>query len=122
MTHSCRIVLNNLRILSDNSEDSLGFLLGTSCICLSDNISKKYDYSKYKREIRSIIRQLALDGFLSYNGSESNFTLTQRGLHPHQFQWDAFKSFLFKSILVPIGVSFVTTLFTLLMRALLLTP
>lgn len=119
MTIQCRKVLNGLRKLSSNTEDILGYLGGTNYICLDADINKTYDYTKYKGEIKGIICQLVSDGYLKYGFNENYFTLTQRGLHPYQFQWDAFKGFLWKSILVPIFVSLVTTLLTLLLKALL---
>ncbi len=122
MTKPCRKVLNNLRKLSDNTEDVLSYLRDTSCICLYDDVDRIYDYSKYKNEIYGIIKQLVTDGYLQYYRAERLFTLTHKGLHPHQFQWEIFKSFFFKSILVPVGVSFVTTLLTLLAQWLLTTP
>lgn len=119
MTNSCRNVLKNLRKLSSSTEDVLAFLGDTYCICRCDDTENVYDYNEYKGEINSAIKQLVSDGYLEYSINEYHFTLTQKGLHPHQFQWDAFKSFLFTSILVPIGVSFATTLLTLLVQGLL---
>lgn len=113
MLRSCRTVLKELRTLSNYSETALTFLGETTTICRCDDYSKTYDYTKYKGEINSIIKQLELDGYLTKQPSYSLFSLTQKGLHPYQFQWDAFKGFLFKSILVPILVSLVTTIVTL---------
>ena len=114
MIYPCRVVLNNLRTLSNGSEVALTFLGNTHCICLFNDYDKTYDYSKYKGEINSILNQLVSDGYLLLNTADNTFSLTQHGLHPYQFQWDAFKSFLFKSIFVPSVVSFVTTILTLL--------
>lgn len=114
MTYQCRAVLKNLRILTNGSGDSLTFLGNTNCICFLNDYYKTYDYTKYKGEIQSIINQLISDGYLLLNTADNTFSLTQRGLHPYQFQWDAFRAFLFTSIFVPAAVSFVTTLLTLL--------
>ena len=114
MTYQCRAVLKNLRVLADETGAPMTFLGNTDCICLFDDYYKTYDYAKYKGEIQSIINQLISDGYLLLNTADNTFSLTQHGLHPYQFQWDAFRSFLFKSILVPAAVSFVTTLLTLL--------
>lgn len=119
MTKPCRKVLNGLRELSSNTEDILVFLGNTYCICRYDDTDKTYDYAKYKGEINSVIRQLIADGYLEYSFNEYHFTLTQKGLHPHQFQWDNFKNFLWSSIVVPIFVSLATTLLTLLITMLL---
>lgn len=115
MIKSCRTVLNGLRTLSNNSEDALGFLYKTNCICRADDHSKTYDYTKYKGEINSILKQLESDGYLI--NKNNLFSLTQKGLHPYQFQWEAFKCFLFRSILVPILISLATTLITLCIQA-----
>lgn len=117
MIITCRNVLAGLRKLTSNTEDLLSFLGDTYCICLSEDTNKTYDYTKYKGEINSIISQLVSDGYMEYAYNEFNFTLTQRGLHPYRFQWESFKSFLFKSVLVPILVSLVTTLLTLLVQS-----
>ena len=119
MINTCRNVLSGLRKLSSNTEDILSFLSGTYCIRLLSDTSKTYDYTKYNGEIVSIISQLVSDGYLKYSFNECNFTLTQRGLHPYRFQWESCKSFLLRSILVPILVAFATTLLTLLMQELL---
>lgn len=116
MIYTCRNVLAGLRKLTSSTEDLLSFLGNTYCICLIDDIDKTYDYTKYQGEIHSIIKQLVSDGYLEYAQNEYNFTLTQRGLHPYRFQWEACKSFLFRSILIPILVSLATTLLTLLMQ------
>lgn len=119
MTKSCKNVLSNLRKLSNNTEDVLAFLGGTTCICLASNESATYDYSKYANEIYSVIRQLVKAGYLDYSHNEYYFTLTQQGLHPYRFAWDTLKLFLLKSILVPIVVSVITTLITLSIQSLL---
>ena len=116
MIYTCRNVLRGLRKLTFNTEDVLSFLEGTFFICRFDDYSQTYDYTKYKGEINGIIKQLSFDGYLEYAYSETSFRLTQRGLHPYRFQWESCKSFLFRSILVPILVSLATTLLTLLMQ------
>ncbi len=119
MISTCRNVLKNLRKLSSNTEDILVFLGNTYCICRYDDSNSVYDYSKYKGEINSIIRQLVSDGYMAYSFNEHHFTLTQKGLHPYRFRWETTKHFLFSSILVPIAVSLATTLLTLLVQDLL---
>lgn len=113
MTLQCRIVLKELQKLSDYTETELSFLGESTCICLSSNYDKIYNYSKYQNEIVGIIQQLADDGYLTYTRNNHFFTLTHKALHRHQFKWEIFKSFLIKSVLVPIFVAFITTLITL---------
>lgn len=119
MIKTCRDVLKNLRKLSYCTEDTLSFLGNTDCICRYDDLDKVYNYSKYKGEISSIIEQLASDGYIKYSINECTFTLTQKGLHPHRFEWEAVKHFLLTSVLVPIVVSIITTLLTLFVEGLL---
>lgn len=119
MIYTCKNVLRGLRKISSNTEDLLSFWGNEPSISLVYDDSKNYDYTKYQGEIHSIIKQLVSDGYLEYAQNEYNFTLTQRGLHPYHFQWEACKSFLLRSILVPILVAFATTLLTLLMQELL---
>lgn len=119
MISTCRHVLSGLRKLASNSEDLLCFLGDTYCICLYEDTDKTYDYTKYKGEINSIIKQLVSDGYMEYAFNEFHFTLTQRGLHPYRFQWENIKIFLLQSIFVPIVVSIATTLITLLITSLL---
>lgn len=119
MINTCRDVLKNLRKLSYCTEDTLGFLGNSYCICRYDDYDKVYDYGKYKGEISSIIEQLVSDGYIKYAINENTFTLTQKGLHPYRFEWEAIKHFLLTSVLVPIVVSVVTTLLTLFVEGLL---
>lgn len=121
MLRSCRIVLKGLRTLSNNSEVYLTLSDETADIFRLGDYSKGYSYTKYEGEIRGILNQLESDGYLSYY-SGNIFFLTQKGLHPYQFQWEACKSFLFKSILVPILVSLATTIITLCIQAWLSAP
>lgn len=128
MTIQCRNVLNGLRKLSSSTEDVLWFVDETYYICLDSDsdTERKYDYTKYKGEIHGIIKQLVMDGYLEYDSDDDGdvnelyFALTHKGLHPYQLQWDAFKSFLFRSVLVPVIVSLATTVLTLLVEAWLL--
>lgn len=119
MLRSCRKILKELRKLSNNSEDTLAFLGETTCICRADDQNQMFDYSKYQMEIHNHIQQLADDGYLEYDGNQYFFTLTLRGLHPYQFIWEDIKSFLLRSILVPIGVSVITSIATILVLELL---
>lgn len=121
MIRSCRAVLNGLRTLSNDSEIYLTLLRKSDSIARvghrSDDFPRTYNYTKYKGEINSILKQLESDGYLVFSGTK--FSLTQKGLHPYQFQWETLKSFLVKSVLVPILVSLATTLITLCITALL---
>lgn len=117
MIKQCRYVLRGLQKLSANTEDRLSFFGSTTCICLVKDYDQVFDYSRYKGEIHSIIHQLILDGYLiPCDVGEYNFTLTSKGLHPYRFQWEQIKLFLFRSVFVPIVVSVVTTLITMILQ------
>ena len=122
MIKSSRTVLRELRNLSNNSEDVLSFLGNTNCICRDDDTDKTFDYSKYQGEIHTLIKALVTSGYLQYDINEFHFALTHRGLHPYQYQWETIKHFLLTSIFVPIVVSVITTLLTLLVQWLLTKP
>ncbi len=118
MIHNCKQILKNLRKLSSTTDTGLTFLGCTNQIALQNDYDTFYDYSKYKGEIHALISQLAKDGYIDYK-NDSDFKLTALGMHPYQFQWETFKSFLIRSFLVPIIVSVITTLLTLLVESLL---
>lgn len=69
---------------------------------------------KLSCEINSIINSLLDGGYISSyptNGiDERCYRLTHKGLHPFQFSFAKFLSFLIRSIIVPIIVAFVTAL------------
>jgi predicted transcriptional regulator len=119
MIPTCRNVLKGLRSISHSPDVLLTYGDSThvSPVGVSD---MSYDCSKYQNELRSILDKLSEDGYITYEGSKRIFRLTQKGLHPHMIKWEELKSFLFRSFLVPIGVSIVTTLITLWLQGLLL--
>ena len=69
------------------------------------------EIKKYTDEIDSIIDYLLENGFLKR--THFGYALTQKGLHPNQMAWEDIKSFLVKSIAVPIIVSAITAFITL---------
>ena len=110
MTKQCKDVLKQLRKISNSTDDELCFMSGNSHICLYSDGTFRYDYSEYKGEIRSIIDWLAKDGYIEYVNNKYNFVLTHKGLHPCRITWDYLKTFLFRSIAIPIVVSALTTI------------
>lgn len=66
----------------------------------------------YGKELDALINGLIRDGYLT-QPEEFKVFLTDKGLHPYKYQWDAVKSIIFTSILMPIVVSVLTTLITL---------
>lgn len=117
MIKQCRYVLRGLRNLSTNTEDRFSFLDNSTCICLVKDYDQVFDYSRYQGEIHATIHQLILDGYLMPDDrNEYYFALTSKGLHPYRFQWEQIKLFLFRSVFVPIVVSVVTTLITMILQ------
>lgn len=112
MIYQCSCVLRELRKLSNNTATVLAFLSGSTYICLDEDENVFFDYSNYKGEIHAIIDELVNTGYLTYETNKYYFCLTERGLHPYQLKWMNIKAFLFKSILVPIIVSGLTSLLT----------
>lgn len=76
---------------------------------------KFYPYDLEKKELIEIIGTGLEDEygkFQNYNYAK----LTEKGRHYFSFQWEEIKLFLFKSVLVPIVVSIITTILALLIR------
>lgn len=78
-------------------------------------IEEHYAKSISMESVFATVRYLDKIGYLEIataNGISLGVVLTELSLHPYEFQIERIKNFLFKSILVPIIVSFVTTLIT----------
>lgn len=86
LTKECKDVLNELRLLTSNTEDEFSYLGYTTCFCLSDNQNKTYDYQKYQSEISSIMLQLKSEGYIITTRNEYHFQLTQKAIHEKQFK------------------------------------
>lgn len=107
-------VLRHLKKLANNTDLELALLGDTTLICLDFDESKTYDYSKYKGEISSILDDLVSSGHLIYSRNNKYYvSLTAKGIHPFQGVCICIIKFLFRSVLVPIIVSLLTTLITL---------
>lgn len=120
LTRSSKYVLNGIRELAADTDSCFAFLSNTTCICLYDDYSQTFDYTKYKHEIRSIVRYLIENGYLWEDpGSRGErFYLTHLGLHAAEINWNKVKMFFLTNCLVPILVAYVTTLITLRLQGL----
>ena len=71
--------------------------------------------SSDSESVRAAIRYLKRQEYIEYAYSDSGlllyFYLDHKGIHYREFTWIARKEFLMKSILTPIIVAFLTTLF-----------
>ena len=118
MTRSCKDVLNHLRDISENTSTALSYVYGETCICSYVEAEKKYyDYSRYDGEFDEIIAELIKDGYLELLSDHYSIALTYKGLHPYKIAWEDLKSFLVRSIAVPIVVSAITTVITFYITA-----
>ncbi len=112
MTKQCKYVLNHLKKISCNSDVLLSFVTNSPYICIFSDTSVFFDYSKYETEIDSIIQFLINNGYITQGFNQYNFRLTQKAIHPIQYNIERFKNFLIQSILVPIVVSAITSIIT----------
>lgn len=118
MTRSCKDVLKHLRDISENKSTALSYVYGETRICSYIGTEKKYyDYSMYDGEFDTIIAELIKNGYLKHLSDSSSIALTYKGLHPYKIAWEDLKSFLVRSIAVPIVVSAITTVITFYITA-----
>lgn len=117
MTYDCRDVLKHLRKISSGDNTVLYFMHGENRISAhSDSEVKYYDYTKRRNLICSIMDELEKKGCIKVINNDS-FFLTYRGYRPYLVALDECKPKLIWSILVPIGVSIVTTYITLWLQS-----
>lgn len=112
MTRSCRNVLNHLRELSDNDFQLLTYVADAPYVCLFNDLRKYYDYTEYISDFGAILKELEHTGYVEIDDRGVLFSLTYKGLHPSEIAWEEMKSFLFRSVAVPIVISAVTSLIT----------
>ena len=93
LTKECKIVLNNLKTLTLNTEADICYLGETTYFCLVSDHSKFYDYGSFYREIGSILDPLANEGYIVYTINPYHFKLTQKSLHSGQFIFSTFLSY-----------------------------
>lgn len=116
LTIQCKIVLKELRKITDNSSEPFSYSEatggGTDFYCYSTK--KTYDYGKYKHEIDAIMDQLEKDGFIASDNSGSipRYSLTSFAIHEKQYKWYSVKHFLFTSIFLPVVLSVVASVAT----------
>lgn len=110
MIHESRIILKRIQELSNHTGTRILAIKG----CLvnpetSQSIDCRNDFGS---ELEALISGLVRDGYL-IQLEEFKVALTDKGLHPYKFKWEAFKHFLLTSVAIPIAVSVITTLITL---------
>lgn len=67
-----------------------------------------------EQQFWEILRHLEKEGAIELDSRSGNILfLTERGRYYQQFQWQDIRDFLFKSVVVPIAVSFITTVLLL---------
>lgn len=116
LTRQCRIVLKNLKKLTNNTEINISYCFDDCSFCLND-MSQSYSYQKYENEIESIIAELVETGYLQYAyDNRFYFHLTQKGIHNFFLKFQSMSIFLAKNFILPIVVSIITTLITLYIK------
>lgn len=114
MTKQCRYFLKCCKKLN---EHDFTYDLKRRTIRNVHKLDGGIDIRKYIDEADTAFDCLAENGYLKR--TQFGYDLTQKGLHPYQIIWDDIKSFLIKSIAVPIVVSAITSFITLCIGALL---
>jgi hypothetical protein len=113
-----KIAKQALSYLTDDSINPNG------CMTFS-NFYKNYgEISKLsKPQMMACLRYLNEKGYIRYChdqlGNTLRFELEHKAYHRFYFRWENIKMFLIKSVLVPIGVSIVTTIIALILKGLL---
>ena len=74
-----------------------------------------------KFELRQVCESLSLKGYINILSQDMDggvqFTLTYDGMHYRELSWLEIKSFLLESVLVPIVISLITAIITILITS-----
>lgn len=111
LNYSCRKVLNALIKIQKHN-----------VIFKGRETLSKYVPKWIMKNIDSVMSYLYENEYITYMYAADDyyrFKLTYKGLAYKSFSYEEFKTFLLKSIIVPIFVAFITTLITLLLTELL---
>lgn len=106
-------------MLNKHSKQFLKFLRRSATHFENGVVLYAYIYDHRKEsiyDIYTVLKHLENQSYIrrSYLGkSPVGVALTELGKHPHQFTIEKVKKLLMKDVIVPIGVSIVTTLITL---------
>ena len=84
LTYQCRVVLRELKKLTNNTDANFCYLFCTHSFSL-DNSEVTYDYGKFESEIDSIMDTLIAEGYVKTDFIEYNIKLTQKANHECQF-------------------------------------
>lgn len=114
MTKQCRYFLKCCKKLN---ERDFNFNTKDNCIRNVHKLSGGIEIKRYTNEADSIFDYLSENSYLKR--TKFGYNLTQKGLHPNRMIWEDIRTFLIKSVLVPVVVSAVTSLITLYIKALL---
>ncbi len=120
MDSYCRFVLKQLKAFAKDTNTYMTIVSDYPSVKLTGYSNKEIDFTetKVEKELKSIIDYLIESGYLKQGYNKYTFTLTHTGLHPYEAAWQKIKSFLIKSVAVPIVVSTATTLLTLWLKTL----
>lgn len=121
MTKDLIKVLEGLKTAQITEDGNVFLSLQKTAACTLTAEGKPYrefDFSKYKDSIRSILNSLAARGLIESGYPDYEYLhVTHEGWHYRQVLRQEFLSGLFKSVLLPVIVSLLTTLLALLLEA-----
>lgn len=112
MTFQSMWILHKLRKVQPKVSDQIMLDVYGKCVNSSGNKDLSFSFEKHWHFVLPLIGQLSNDGYLKFVDF-STIQLTEKGFYYLQSQFRLIASFILKSVLVPIGVAFVTTLITL---------
>lgn len=110
MTKQCRYVLKQIKHFVNNSSSEFEFVYRDNVIYMLNNPSHRFVIPKYSNELDTLVSVLLENKYLVK--SKYGYRLTHKGMHPYEVGWETLKSFLIKSILVPVVVAFLTAVLT----------
>lgn len=112
MEHSLKHIYKQIRKISNSSSPELAWDPDNNLIFQIDNEAFCFMPREDVDSVAIILNRLAEQEYIYFTESEYYFRLTFKGLHQYQVRWENSKSFLFRSIVVPIFVAFATALIT----------
>lgn len=110
MTKQCRYALSQIRKFTNNTASEIDFIYENNAIYMIHQPQHEIVIPKYKNEFIVLIPVLLEKGYLIK--TKFGYQLTHKGMHPYGVGWETLKSFLIKSILVPVVVAFLTAALT----------
>ncbi len=119
MTYKQKQLLKTIAILTDRTEQTFFYDPDNQCFSLYDT-DKNINARIFSGQISGVVNDLESKKYIkflpTYGADYQNMCLTYKGLHYWYFTFEKMVSFLFKSVVVPIVVSVITTVITLYIK------